>query len=101
MPFLLDVPELALGTLLLPDGLWLALAMFAAALPAARWRRRDGRVAFADDERVRWWTLFAGAGGSRLSYVPMHARAYAEAPASLPNLRDGGWSLAGGVAIHA
>lgn len=94
----LHLPELALGPLLLPGGLWLALSMFAAALLAARWRRRGDRAAFAGDERALWWALFAGAGGARLAYVLMHAQAYADAPLSLLNLRDGGWSLAGGVA---
>lgn len=94
----LAIPEISLGPLLLPGGLWLALAMFAAALLAARWRRRGDREAFAGDERVLWWALFAGAGGARLAYVLVHARAYADAPASLLNLRDGGWSLAGGIA---
>jgi thiol-disulfide isomerase/thioredoxin len=94
----LAIPEISLGPLLLPGGLWLALAMFAAALLAARWRRRGEREAFAGDERVLWWALFAGAGGARLAYVLVHARAYADAPTSLLNLRDGGWSLAGGIA---
>lgn len=98
MDFRLDLPELALGPLLLPGGLWLAMAMFAAALLAARWRRRGEPESFAGDERVLWWALFAGAGGARLAYVLMHAQAYADAPLSLLNLRDGGWSLAGGVA---
>ena len=86
----LAIPEISLGPLLLPGGLWLALAMFAAALLAARWRRRGDREAFAGDERVLWWALLAGAGGARLAYVLVHARAYAEAPTSLLNLRDGG-----------
>lgn len=92
------LPELALGPLLLPGGLWLALSMFAAALLAARWRRRGERAAFAGDERALWWALFAGAAGARLAYVLQHAGAYAQAPMSLLNLRDGGWSLAGGIA---
>ncbi|MBY4597415.1 redoxin family protein [bacterium BD-1] len=98
MDFRLDIPELALGPLLLPGGLWLALALFAAALLAARWRRRGEREGFAGDERALWWALFAGACGARLAYVLLHAGAYADAPTSLLNLRDGGWSLAGGLA---
>lgn len=100
MDLILDIPPLALGPLLLPPVSWLlvgGLALGLLALAIARRRLGAGASAEAREagERLLWHAALAAVAGGRLGWVLAHAGSYADAPWTVLDLRDGGWSGAG------
>ena len=87
-----------LGPFALPAVLPLALlAYFLAAFVA----RRVGRRAGVDAEQHLFWMLLAAGVAARLAFVLQYRDTYLRAPLSMLDLRDGGWSLAAGLATAA
>lgn len=86
---------LAVGPLMIPFSL---LALIAATLlgefAAKRWLRQRGHAPQPPTGRI----LFIGVIAARLAFVAQHADDYLAAPASILDIRDGGWSALGGFA---
>lgn len=91
----MTLPDLPLGPITLPAGLWLCLlAVIVASLAWAWFDRRGGLPAMAEPVFP-----LAGVGvvGARLGFVILHLEAYLANPWSILNVRDGGWYWPSGV----
>lgn len=92
--------SITLGPLALPAGpLLLLLGMAVAATLAGRLAARA--QAPADAGETLWHAALAGLLAARLVHLAQHAAAYAEAPWSALDLRDGGWEPVSGTIVAA
>lgn len=84
---------LQVGPFVVPYSLLLVLAAVAAALYVGK---RVGRKSGFDIEAKVWQTLLAGLLVARLVFVWQYRSEYLVAPLDILDVRDGGWSAAGG-----
>jgi thiol-disulfide isomerase/thioredoxin len=90
--------SIVLGPLALQAGVLVALAAISLGwFAAARAGRAKGLVLDAP----LYIVVAVGVLGARATYVLQHAAAYAASPLSVVDLRDGGWSAAGGFVAAA
>lgn len=85
--------SLNIGPLAIPYSMLLLLVIAVASTLVSK---RIGKKQGVDVESVLWWTFLVGIMTARLGFVYEFRNAYFDAPLSILDIRDGGWSPVAG-----